>query len=103
MSQSDASYSAPQDEPRQIEVKKDFPWQRLLLSVMFAVLAWCAFWATIVLAIILWIMMAFNRDLQPEFKGFVAGCAKYVGQCLTYVVMLHDDAPFPLGPLPKAD
>jgi hypothetical protein len=39
MTQSDASYNAPNDPPRQVEgVAKEFPWQRLLLSVLFAVL-----------------------------------------------------------------
>ncbi|MBP6010633.1 MAG: DUF4389 domain-containing protein [Alphaproteobacteria bacterium] len=103
MSQSDASYSAPQEEPREVEVKREFPWQRLLLSVGFAFLGWCVFWATIVLAVILWVMMAFNREPQPDLKRIASICAKYVGQCLGYAVLLHDETPFPVGPLPKID
>lgn len=104
MSQTDdASYNAPQDPPRQIESKVEFPWQRLLTSIGFGFLAWCAFWVTVVLAIILWVMMAFNREPQPDLKRIASICAKYVGQALGYAVLLHDETPFPVGPLPKVD
>lgn len=101
MSQSDASYTAPpDDEPRAIPDRAPFPWHRFLYSVLFAFLGWAAFWVTMVLAIILWVLVAVSREPHPEFKQFVSGCARYVWQCLGYVVMLHEDKPFPLGPLP---
>lgn len=104
MTQSDASYNAPNEPPRQVEGgAKDFPWQRLLLSVLFAVLGWMAFWFTIALAVILWVLIAISREPQPDFQRFVAASARYVGQCLSYVAMQREEAPFPLGPWPSAE
>ena len=104
MSQSDASYTpGPDDAPRAIPDRAPFPWPRFFLSLLFAFLGWGAFWFTMLLAIALWVLMAFGREVHPEFKNFVTGVARYVWQCLGYVVMLHDEKPFPLGPLPRGE
>ncbi len=104
MSQSDASYTGPEGTPTPVPVERaPFPWQRFLFSVMFAVLGWVAFWLTIVLAVILWVLVAVSREPHPEFKQFVNASARYVWQCLAYVVLLREDKPFPLGPLPRGD
>jgi len=104
MSNQDASYTTPDDDaPRAAPERAPFPWQRLLLSILFGFLAWFAFWFTIVLAIIMWVLIAVSREPHAEFKQFVNGCARYVWQCLGYIVMLHEDKPFPLGPLPRGD
>jgi hypothetical protein len=103
MTQSDASYNS-NEPPRQVEGgAKEFPWQRLLLSLGFGVLAWLAFWFTIVMAVILWVLVAISREPQPDFQRFVAACARYVGQCLSYVAMQREEAPFPLSPWPSAE
>jgi hypothetical protein len=104
MSQPDASYTGPEGSPAPVPaVRAPFPWERFLFSVMFAVLGWVAFWLTIVLAIILWVLVAVSREPQAEFKQFVNASARYVWQCLAYVVLLRDEKPFPLGPLPRGD
>src|SRR6185295_15597933 len=104
MSQSDASYSpAPDDAPRAIPERGPLPWPRFFLSLLFAFLAWGAFWFTILLAIVLWILVAVGGEVHPEFNKFVTGFARYVWQCLGYVVMLHEDKPFPLRPLPREE
>lgn len=104
MSQSDASYTpGPNDGPQAIPERAPFPWTRFFLSLFFAVLAWGAFWFTMLLAIALWVLIAVGREVHPEFKGFVNGAARYVWQCLGYIVMLHDEKPFPLGPLPRSE
>jgi len=103
MSQTDASYTPPEDAPRVEDKRAPFPWQRFLFSVMFAVLGWFAFWLTIILAIVMWVLVAISSEPHPEFKGFVNACARYVWQCLAYVVLLRDEKPFPLGPLPRGD
>ena len=101
--QSDASYNASNEPPRQIEAAREFPWQRLLFSLGFGLLAWLAFWFTIVMAVILWVLVAISREPQPDFQRFVASCARYVGQCLSYVAMQREEAPFPLGPWPSGE
>lgn len=101
--QSDASYNAGNEPPRQIEGARAFPWQRLLMSVLFGFLGWVAFWVTIVAAAVLWIFVAISREAQPDFQRFVASCARYVGQCLAYVAMQREEPPFPMGPWPSAE
>ena len=66
--QSDASYTGPNEPPRQVEGAREFPWQRLLLSVLFGFLGWVAFWVTIVAAVVLWIFVAISREAQPDFQ-----------------------------------
>lgn len=104
MSNTDASYNPEQPTPQAPPAARaDFPWQRLLLSIGYAFLGWMVFWLTLVLAVVLWILVAISREPHPEFKQFVGGCARYVSQCLAYVVMISDETPFPLGPLPRGD
>jgi hypothetical protein len=99
----DASYDNANEPPRQIEGAKEFPWQRLVMSLLFAFVAYWALIGTLILAAVLWVLTALNRDMQPEFQRFVGSCARYVGQCLAYVAMQREDAPFPVGPWPRAD
>jgi hypothetical protein len=51
----------------------------------------------------MWVLIAVSREPHLEFKRFVSIGAKYVGQCLAYVLTISNDKPFPLGPLPTAD
>jgi hypothetical protein len=101
MSQPDAAYE-PQPTGREVQVRS-FPWERLLLSVMYAVIAWFAFWSLLVLAVVMWVLVAFNKEPHEQFRRFVAVGAKYVGQCLSYILLISNDKPFPLGPFPSAD
>jgi Domain of unknown function (DUF4389) len=104
MSQPDASYTGPEGSSTPLPAERPaFPWQRFFFSVMFAVLGWVAFWITIVLAIVLWVLIAVSREPHPEFKQFVNASARYVWQCLAYVVLMREEKPFPLGPLPRGD
>jgi hypothetical protein len=105
MPETDASYDAS-NEPQRDVTKTErpaFPWQRFFLSLLFAVLGWFAFWMTIVLAIVMWVLVAVSREPHAEFKAFVTACARYVWQCLAYILLLRDEKPFPLGPLPRGD
>ncbi len=100
MPQSDASYEPPVPiEPAQ--TRAAFPWERLILSAFFAFIAWCAFWVVLLSAVVMWIMIAVSREVHPQFKSFVTAGARYVGQCLSYILMISDEKPFPLGPLPS--
>jgi hypothetical protein len=103
MPETDASYTPQPETPPAAVERQPFPWQRFLYSLMFAVLGWFAFWMTILLAIIMWVLVAISREPHAEFRSFVGASAKYVGQCLAYIVLLSDEKPFPLGPLPRVD
>lgn len=101
MSQSDATYE-PQPSGQEVQPRR-FPWERLFLSVMFAVIAWFAFWGLMLLAVVMWVLVAVNREPHEEFRRFVAVGAKYVGQCLSYVLLISNDKPFPLGAFPPSE
>jgi uncharacterized membrane protein len=101
MSQPDATYE-PQPAAQQV-VTRNFPWQRLFLSVMYAVIAWAAFWVLMVLAVVMWVLVALNREPHEQFRRFAVVGARYVGQCLGYVLLISDEKPFPLGPFPAAE
>src|SRR5262245_23164872 len=104
MPETDASYNPSSGTPQSgaPSERAPFPWQRFFLSVLFAVCGWFAFWITILLAIALWVLIAVSREPHPEFKSVVTVSARYLNHCLAYVVLLRDDKPFPLGPLPSA-
>ncbi|MCE9524176.1 MAG: DUF4389 domain-containing protein [Alphaproteobacteria bacterium] len=104
MSQPDASYTGPEDAPQPLPViRAPFPWERFLFSIAFAIAGWFAFWATIILAVFMWVMIAISREPHPDLKNIVNIVARYVWHCMAYVVLLRDDKPFPFGPLPKGD
>ena len=103
MSQTDASAGPDPAQQPLPAIRAPFPWERFLFSLGFAVVSWFAFWATILLAIMLWVLIAISREPHQDFKRIVNICARYLGHCLAYVVMLREDKPFPFGPLPKGD
>lgn len=101
MSQPDATYE-PQPPGQEVQ-RRSFPWERLFLSIMYAVIAWFAFWGLMVLAVVMWVLVAVNREPHEQFRRFVAVGAKYVGQCLGYILLISNDKPFPLGAFPPAE
>lgn len=105
MPETDASYDAAGEPRRDVTPteRTPFPWPRFFLALLFAVLGWFAFWITIVLAMVMWVLVAVSREPHAEFKSVVTVSARYVSQCLAYVLLLTDEKPFPLGPLPRGD
>ncbi|MEQ1753832.1 MAG: DUF4389 domain-containing protein [Micropepsaceae bacterium] len=101
MPQPDAAVEPP--APTQDVQVRTFPWDRLFLSIFYGAIAWFAFWGLLFLAVIMWILIAVSREPHVEFKRFLSVGAKYVGQCLAYVLTISSEKPFPLGPLPTAD
>lgn len=104
MPETDASYDGQNEAPRDVTPaeRAPFPWQRFFLALLFGVIGWFAFWFTILLAVGTWIFIAISREPHPEFKNIVTISAKYLTHCLSYALLLRDDKPFPLGPLPSA-
>ena len=106
MSNTDAGYTpsnGPQPASGPEAHRAPFPVARLLFSILFAVIGWFAFQFAIVVAVVHWILIAINREPHPQFRQFVRAVVQYVAQTLGYVAWMHDDKPFPFGPLPKGD
>jgi hypothetical protein len=105
MSNTDAGYTpsdGPSPNPSETQ-RAPFPVSRLLFSILFAFIGWFAFQAAIVVSVIHWILIAVNREPHPEFRQFVRALVQYVAQTLGYVAWIHDDKPFPFGPLPRGE
>lgn len=106
MSNTDAGYTpsnGPEPTPGEGTQRAPFPVARLLFSILFAFIGWFAFQAAILVSIIHWILIAVNREPHPEFRQFVKAVVQYVGQTLGYVAWIHDEKPFPFGPLPRGE
>jgi hypothetical protein len=106
MSNTDAGYTpsnGPETPSGEGTQRAPFPVARLLFSILFAFIGWFAFQVAIVVSIIHWILIAVNRDPHPEFRQFVRAVVQYVAQVLGYVAWIHDDKPFPFGPLPRGE
>lgn len=105
MPETDASYDPGSEQPREVAAppqKAPFPWERFFLSLLFALIGWFAFWFTILLAVGTWIVIAINREPNADLKNIVTVSARYLTHCLGYALLLRDDKPFPLGPLPTS-
>ena len=106
MSNTDAGYTpsnGPEVPPGQSAQRAPFPLARMFMSILFAVIAYFAIHATMFAAIIYWVLVAINREPHPEFRQFLRALVQYVGQTLGYVAWVHEETPFPFGPLPKGE
>jgi hypothetical protein len=105
MSNTDAGYTpsnGPESPSGQTQ-RAPFPVTRLLMSVLFAVITYFAIHVVMFAAVIYWVLIAVNREPHPEFRQVLRALVQYIGQTLGYVAWLHDDKPFPFGPLPKGE
>lgn len=89
-------------EPRTFEDESGFPWIRLGLAVFYAVALWLVFWAALLTTAAQFVFHAFAREESEQLRAFAAGLARYAGQTVGYLTFVHDDRPFPFGPLPPA-
>jgi hypothetical protein len=80
---------------------RPFPGARLLFTIGFAFLAWCVFWAIIVLGLVQFVMVVINGETNAELKRFSKSLVQYLWQLLAYVTFITDDQPFPVGPFPS--
>ncbi len=80
---------------------QDNIWIRLLFMVGYGFLAWFVFGLTIFLAILQFIVMILNRELNEDLRKFSRNVVLYLADLLSYITFLKDDKPFPLGPFPK--
>ena len=106
MSNTDAGYtpsSGPEPTNGQGAQRAPFPVARLLMSILFGFIAYFAVHLTIFAAVIYWILVAINREPHPQFRQVLTVIVAYVAQTLGYVAWLHDNQPFPFGPLPSGE
>ena len=81
--------------------RQPFPIERLLYSIIFAIVAWFAFWLVVLLAILQFIATAISGHVNEELKGISQSVIQYLDQLVSYISLVRDDRPFPLGPFPK--
>jgi hypothetical protein len=79
---------------------KAFPWVRLALAVFYALALWLVFWAVMLTTAAQFVTYLFARRESEQLRRFAAGLGRYAGQTVGYLTFVHDDRPFPFGPLP---
>jgi hypothetical protein len=79
---------------------KGFPWVRLALAVFYALALWLVFWAVMLTTAAQFVFYLFSRMESQDLKAFAGGLARYAGQTVGYLTFVHNDRPFPFGPLP---
>lgn len=89
-------------EPRRSGGFMDYPWRRLLLSVLFFALMWLSLWALVFIAIAQFVLRIFDADASDDLRGFGARLGQYVAEMAAYVVFARETAPFPFAPFPAA-
>jgi hypothetical protein len=81
--------------------RQPFPIERLLYSILFAIVAWFVFWVVVLLAILQFIATALSGHVNEELKGISQSVIQYLEQLVAYISLVRDDRPFPVGPFPK--
>jgi hypothetical protein len=81
--------------------RQPFPIERLLYSIGFAIVAWFVFWVAVLLAVLQFVATAASGRVNEELKGISQSVIQYLEQLVSYISLVKDDRPFPLGPFPK--
>lgn len=76
---------------------KPFPWERLAFTVLFAFIAWFAFWLTLALALVAGAFKLFGVESQENVASYARKSGAYLSSALSYVSGATDDKPFPFG------
>ena len=95
MSEPGAAQSYP------VPVRPPFPFERLLYSLVFAVIAWFVFWTAIFLGIAQFVIYAINGRVNDELKEFTLRLVQYLWELLAFIVFVRNERPFPFAPFPK--
>ncbi|HEY2444236.1 MAG TPA: DUF4389 domain-containing protein [Rhizomicrobium sp.] len=86
----------PQPAPRSA-----FPVVRLLYALGFALLAWFAFWALMLLGLVQFVVLLVTGRVNQELKTFNLSLLQYLWELFAFITFVRDDQPFPIGPFPK--
>ena len=104
-SHSTASFATTAGAP----VRTPFPWERLLYSIGFGIVAWCVFWVVMVLAFMQFVLVLLqsvtaNVTGHPseELKRFCLMMIQYLLELLAYITFARETPPFPFSPFPSA-
>jgi hypothetical protein len=78
-----------------------FPVARVFYALGFAFLAWVVLWILFVLALVQFVVLAINGQVNEELKNISASLVQYLWELLAFVVFVRDERPFPFSPFPK--
>jgi len=80
-----------------------FPAVRLAYAIGFAVVAWFVFWIVVAVAILQFVVFAFDGRANVEIKEFSRRLVQYLWELLAFVAFVRDEQPFPIGPFPSGN
>lgn len=94
----DANFSDQTGRPGPgAEKARPFPWERLAFTVLFAFIAWFAFWISLVLAAVGGALKLFGVQTQDNIASYARRSTAYLASALSYVSGETDEKPFPFG------
>ena len=82
-------------------IRAPFSGTRLLYSVLFAIIAWFAFWVVLILAAVQLVAVLLNNRVSEELRRTSLNVIQYLWELLAYVSFVSDEQPFPVGPFPS--
>jgi hypothetical protein len=81
--------------------RNPFSASRLLYSLLFAVIAWFAFWVILLLAAVQLIFILANSRVSEDLRRTSLNAIQYLWELLAYISCVRDEQPFPVGPFPS--
>ena len=97
----DATTGATAEDVRPPAAHTPFSGTRLLYSLLFAVIAWFAFWVVLILAAVQLVAVLLNNRVSAELRRTSLNVIQYLWELLAYVSFVSDEQPFPVGPFPS--
>lgn len=82
-------------------LRSPFSGARLLYSLLFAVIAWFAFWVVLLLAAVQLVTILINNRVSEELRRTSLNIIQYLWELLAYISCVRDEQPFPVGPFPS--
>ena len=100
MSDTSGGQASEYSQETQSETAREPLWQRLLYMLGFWFLGNIAFSVCVFLGAIQFVVILLTNKKNEDLARFSRNLARYVWDCLGYIVFAHDEKPFPLGRFP---
>lgn len=75
-------------------------WVRFLYMIAYAILAHIAFSLALFLGVVQLVVILVTGEKNEELRAFSRSLVDYVGECLSFVIFVREEKPFPLSRFP---
>lgn len=89
------------ETPGDENVVRKSRWERCLYMVFFSVIGYFAFWATVLLAVVQFVVVMVNGQPSEDLRRWGTNLAEYLREVGRYITYAGDEKPCPFGPFPN--